>query len=86
MGCAEPCTAGADRYTYGFRSATILATLLNNLILLVATGAICMGSSTSSHGNETMFCSVGVGVEDPESVWVPFRPPQNQFEALQLAL
>jgi cobalt-zinc-cadmium efflux system protein len=28
------------RYTYGFRSASILAALLNSLILLVATGAI----------------------------------------------
>jgi cobalt-zinc-cadmium efflux system protein len=28
------------RYTYGFRSASILAALLNGLILLVATGAI----------------------------------------------
>jgi cobalt-zinc-cadmium efflux system protein len=28
------------RYTYGFRSASILATLLNGVILLVATGAI----------------------------------------------
>src|SRR5512135_3260721 len=28
------------RYTYGFRSASILAALLNGVILLVATGAI----------------------------------------------
>src|SRR5437868_13454244 len=28
------------RYTYGFQSASILAALLNSLILLVATGAI----------------------------------------------
>src|ERR1041385_8990062 len=28
------------RYTYGFRSATILAALINGVILLVATGAI----------------------------------------------
>ncbi len=29
-----------SRYTYGFRSASILAALLNGMILLVATGAI----------------------------------------------
>src|SRR5262249_1728610 len=29
-----------ERFTYGFRSATILAALFNSLILLVATGAI----------------------------------------------
>ena len=28
------------RYTYGFRSASILAALLNSILLLVATGAI----------------------------------------------
>ena len=29
-----------ERYTYGFRSSSILAALLNAVILLVATGAI----------------------------------------------
>src|SRR6202030_4462086 len=29
-----------ERYTYGFRSASLLAALLNGIILLVATGAI----------------------------------------------
>jgi cobalt-zinc-cadmium efflux system protein len=29
-----------DRYTYGFRSASILAALVNGAILLIATGAI----------------------------------------------
>ena len=30
------------RYTYGFRSASILAALCNSLILLIATGAIAL--------------------------------------------
>src|SRR5437588_3930436 len=36
LGKREP----TARYTYGFRSASILAALLDSLILLVATGAI----------------------------------------------
>ena len=33
------------RYTYGFRSASILAALLNGVILLVATGGNRLGSN-----------------------------------------
>src|SRR5947199_4485427 len=37
------------RYTYGFQSASILAALLNSLILLVATGAIAWQACLRIH-------------------------------------
>ena len=40
-GCARPFqTAATHRYTYGFRSASILASFLNAVILFIVTGAI----------------------------------------------
>ena len=40
MGSVPPGPAPTERFTYGFRSASILSALINAILLLVATGAI----------------------------------------------
>jgi cobalt-zinc-cadmium efflux system protein len=58
-----------QRYTYGFRSASILAALLNGIILMVATGAIAWESLRRLAGSEDVagvtvmiVAAVGMGV------------------------
>jgi cobalt-zinc-cadmium efflux system protein len=50
------------RYTYGFRSASILAALFNGIILLVATGAIAWESLRRLTAGQTDVASVTVMV------------------------